>query len=223
MMMARQAEGEAARGTGRRADTQLGSTATRVPPLPLTRRCRRRQGLPAPSPWARQTCSTGAVDKSSLSHPRRACSPSWRPRRQPDLQASGVTSLQRCASAPQPAQTQSCACCNLIASAPFSSPFRPFAAPPPIQQGPAASPYATLFRPCLIALTSPFSLCLVTTPCPAQPQHIRPRTPVCTSPPSIFSVHGRSTDTMVFCTYCGQSFTRDEHLERHILTRSSPV
>jgi hypothetical protein len=24
---------------------------------------------------------------------------------------------------------------------------------------------------------------------------------------------------MVFCTYCGQSFTRDEHLERHILTR----
>lgn len=25
--------------------------------------------------------------------------------------------------------------------------------------------------------------------------------------------------TMVFCTYCGQSFTRDEHLERHILTR----
>ncbi|KAF2868896.1 hypothetical protein BDV95DRAFT_499090 [Massariosphaeria phaeospora] len=26
---------------------------------------------------------------------------------------------------------------------------------------------------------------------------------------------------MVFCTYCGQSFTRDEHLERHILTRKS--
>jgi hypothetical protein len=26
---------------------------------------------------------------------------------------------------------------------------------------------------------------------------------------------------MVFCTYCGQSFTRDEHLERHILTRES--
>lgn len=25
---------------------------------------------------------------------------------------------------------------------------------------------------------------------------------------------------MVFCTYCGQSFTRDEHLERHILTRT---
>ncbi|KAK8156443.1 hypothetical protein BKA80DRAFT_281549 [Phyllosticta citrichinensis] len=25
---------------------------------------------------------------------------------------------------------------------------------------------------------------------------------------------------MVFCTYCGQSFTRDEHLERHILTRA---
>lgn len=24
---------------------------------------------------------------------------------------------------------------------------------------------------------------------------------------------------MVFCTYCGHSFTRDEHLERHILTR----
>ncbi|KAF2838516.1 transcription factor Cmr1 [Patellaria atrata CBS 101060] len=24
---------------------------------------------------------------------------------------------------------------------------------------------------------------------------------------------------MVFCTYCGQSFTRDEHLERHILTQ----
>ncbi|KAF1920324.1 hypothetical protein BDU57DRAFT_552744 [Ampelomyces quisqualis] len=27
---------------------------------------------------------------------------------------------------------------------------------------------------------------------------------------------------MVFCTYCGQSFTRDEHLERHILTRELP-
>ena len=27
---------------------------------------------------------------------------------------------------------------------------------------------------------------------------------------------------MVFCTYCGQSFTRDEHLERHILTRRLP-
>ena len=27
--------------------------------------------------------------------------------------------------------------------------------------------------------------------------------------------------TMVFCTYCGQAFTRDEHLERHILTRES--
>ena len=27
------------------------------------------------------------------------------------------------------------------------------------------------------------------------------------------------TGKMVFCTYCGQSFTRDEHLERHILTR----
>jgi len=26
---------------------------------------------------------------------------------------------------------------------------------------------------------------------------------------------------MVFCTYCGHSFTRDEHLERHILTRKS--
>lgn len=26
---------------------------------------------------------------------------------------------------------------------------------------------------------------------------------------------------MPFCTYCGQSFTRDEHLERHILTRES--
>ena len=34
-----------------------------------------------------------------------SCSPSSRPRRQPDLQASGVaTSLQRCASAPQPAK-----------------------------------------------------------------------------------------------------------------------
>lgn len=30
------------------------------------------------------------------------------------------------------------------------------------------------------------------------------------------------TAAMVFCTYCGQSFTRDEHLERHILTRKSP-
>ncbi|KAF2266212.1 hypothetical protein CC78DRAFT_578542 [Lojkania enalia] len=26
---------------------------------------------------------------------------------------------------------------------------------------------------------------------------------------------------MVFCTYCGQSFTRDEHLERHILTHTN--
>lgn len=26
---------------------------------------------------------------------------------------------------------------------------------------------------------------------------------------------------MVFCTYCGQSFTRDEHLERHILIHTS--
>ena len=26
---------------------------------------------------------------------------------------------------------------------------------------------------------------------------------------------------MVFCTHCGQSFTRDEHLERHIVTRTS--
>lgn len=26
---------------------------------------------------------------------------------------------------------------------------------------------------------------------------------------------------MPFCTYCGQSFTRDEHLERHILTRET--
>ncbi|KAF2481810.1 hypothetical protein BDY17DRAFT_253061 [Neohortaea acidophila] len=28
---------------------------------------------------------------------------------------------------------------------------------------------------------------------------------------------------MVFCTYCGQSFTRDEHLERHILTLDTNV
>jgi hypothetical protein len=32
------------------------------------RRRRGRQGLPAPCPWARQTCSTGMVYKSSLSH-----------------------------------------------------------------------------------------------------------------------------------------------------------
>lgn len=51
--------------------------------------------------------------------------------------------------------------------------------------------------------------------------HSRAR-PVCTSPASIHFVYGRPIDTMVFCTYCGQSFTRDEHLERHILTRSSP-
>lgn len=62
-----------------------------------------RQGLPAPCSWARQTCSTGAVYKSSL--PSRPC--------QPDLQAERqASSLRQCAPA---RQTQSCACCNLIA------------------------------------------------------------------------------------------------------------
>lgn len=28
-----------------------------------------------------------------------------------------------------------------------------------------------------------------------------------------------SRDTMVFCAYCGKSFTRKEHLERHIPSR----
>ena len=116
------------------------------------RRRQARQGLPAPCPWARQTCSTGAVYKSSLSHALTL-------RCQPDLHASGATSLQLRQCAPA-RQTQSYACCNLIARAVFSSPFRPFAAPPPIQLSPAPSLHATLSRPCLIALTSPFPLCL---------------------------------------------------------------
>ena len=114
------------------------------------RRKQARQGLPAPCPWARQTCSTGAVYKSSLSHALTL-------RCQPDLHASGATSLQLRQCAPA-RQTQSYACCNLIARAVFSSPFRPFAAPPPIQLSPAPSLHATLSRPCLIALTSPFPL-----------------------------------------------------------------
>ena len=119
------------------------------------RRRQARQGLPAPCPWARQTCSTGAVYKSSLSHALTL-------RCQPDLHASGATSLQLRQCAPA-RQTQSYACCNLIARAVFSSPFRPFAAPPPIQLSPAPSLHATLSRPCLIALTSPFPLCLANT------------------------------------------------------------
>lgn len=173
--------------------------------------------MPAPCPWARQTCSTGAVYKSSLSH-------ALTPRCQPDLHASGATSLQLRQCAPA-RQTQSYACCNLIARAVFSSPFRPFAAPPPIQLSPAPSLHATLSRPCLIALTSPFPLLpckhLIVLPCP-NTLALEPR-PVCTLPASIPFVYGRPIDTMVFCTYCGQSFTRDEHLERHILTRSSPA
>lgn len=119
------------------------------------RRRQARQGLPAPCPWARQTCSTGAVYKSSLSHALTL-------RCQPDLHASGATSLQLRQCAPA-RQTQSYACCSLIARAVFSSPFRPFAAPPPIQLSPAPSLHATLSRPCLIALTSPFPLCLANT------------------------------------------------------------
>jgi hypothetical protein len=59
------------------------------------RRRRGTQGLPAPCPWARQTCSTGVVYKSSLSHSHSLS------RCQPDLHASGATSLQlrQCAAA----------------------------------------------------------------------------------------------------------------------------
>jgi len=80
-----------------------------------------------------------------------------------------------------------------------------------------------LFLPCLIALTSPFSPSsywhLAVLPYPSV-SAIQTRT--CSSPSSTRLVQGRSIDNMVFCTYCGQSFTRDEHLERHILTRWSP-
>jgi hypothetical protein len=62
--------------------------------------------------------------------------------------------LRQCAPA---RRTQSYACCNLIAGVPFSSPFCPFAPPPPIQLCLVPWLHATLFRPCLITLTSPFS------------------------------------------------------------------
>lgn len=106
--------------------------------------------LPVHGP-VRRAARAWSTSHHSLTHPQ--------PRCQPDLHASGATSLQLRQCAPA-RQTQSYACCNLIARAPLSSPFRPFAAPPPIQLCPAPSLHATLFRPCLIALTSPFPLCL---------------------------------------------------------------
>jgi uncharacterized Zn-finger protein len=41
--------------------------------------------------------------------------------------------------------------------------------------------------------------------------------PVATTSPS----HPKKTATMVYCAYCGKSFTRKEHLERHIPSRMS--
>lgn len=83
----------------RKANSLIRSRARKVPGLLQ----QTRQGLPAPCSWARQTCSTGAVYKSSLTS-----RPSL-----PDLQAERqASSLRQCAPA---RQTQSCACCNLIA------------------------------------------------------------------------------------------------------------